>query len=102
MSRHNHLLHFHISKKKKLNYFDKFVVVASFAYPFSGVPQVLEVFNGHIDGVSLASWVGFIFFSLIFFFYGLVHKIKPMIITNALWLLVDGLIVVGIVYHSAS
>ncbi len=53
MSRHNHILHFHISKKKRINFFDKTVVVASFVYPFSGIPQVVQVFNGNVAGVSL-------------------------------------------------
>lgn len=100
MSRHNHILHYHISKKKKLNYFDKFVVLASFVYPLSGVPQIIKVFEGHTDGVSIISWMGFMLFALIFLFYGLVHKIKPMIITNGLWLIADGMVVAGVLHHS--
>lgn len=96
MSRQNHLLHFHISKKRRISLFDKLIVVAAFVYPLSGLPQVMAVFSGDADGVSLSSWLGFICFSLLFLAYGMVHKIKPMIITNGLWIVVDGLVVVGI------
>lgn len=99
MSRQNHLLHFHISKRKKLTYFDKLVAVAAFLYPLSGIPQVIEIFQGNIDGVSMLSWAGFIVFSILFLAYGVVHKITPMIVTNALWLVIDGLVVIGILYH---
>lgn len=99
MSRQNHLLHFHINKKKRINVFDKLIIVAAFAYPLSGLAQAIEVFSGNADGVSLFSWVGFIFFSILFLVYGLIHKITPMIITNSLWLAVDGLVVVGVLMH---
>jgi hypothetical protein len=99
MSRHNHILHFHISKKKRITFFDKFIVIAAFVYPLSGVPQVMQVAQGNADGVSAWSWGGFMIFSGLFLAYGIVHKIKPMVITNALWLTIDALIVLGLVSH---
>jgi hypothetical protein len=99
MSRQNHLLHFHISKKKHISLFDKMIVIAAFIYPLSGLPQVVAVFSGNADGVSLLAWLGFICFSILFLVYGLKHEIKPMIITNGLWIVVDGLIVVGVLMH---
>ena len=100
MSRQNHLLHFHISKKRQLNAFDKIAVIAAFAYPLTGVPQVISVLQGQTSGISLPSWYGFIIFAVFFLVYGVVHRIKPMVITNALWLLVDGLVVAGVFVHS--
>lgn len=100
MSRQNHLLHFHISKKRSITIFDKVIIVAAFIYPLSGVPQILEVFSDHANGVSLLSWLGFIGFSVLFLAYGLVHKITPMVVTNGLWLVVDGLVVTGLILNS--
>jgi len=99
MSRQNHLLHFHISKKRKITWLDKTAVAAAFIYPLSGLPQVVGVMKGNVEGVSISSWIGFIAFSAFFMVYALVHKIKPMIITNALWLIVDGLVLVGVLMH---
>lgn len=96
MSRQNHLVHAHLAKKKQLTLFDKIIILAAFLYPLSGLPQVIEVFNGHTDGVSLWSWLGFIGFSALFLAYGLIHKIAPMIITNILWLAVDSLVIIGL------
>lgn len=96
MPRQNYIPHFHISKKRRITLFDKVVMVAAFLYPLSGLPQVIEVFQGNSAGVSLRSWLGFTAFSALFLVYGFAHKIKPMVITNALWLIVDGLIVIGI------
>ena len=99
MSRQNHLLHFHISKKRQLNWFDKAAVIAAFLYPLSGLPQVIEVFQGNTEGVSITSWLGFVAFSVFFMIYAVIHKIKPMIITNALWLVIDGLVLFGVLAH---
>lgn len=99
MSRHNHLLYFHISKKRQITLFDKIVLIAAFLYPLSGLPQVFLVFHGNSEGVSLTSWLGFMAFSLLFLIYGTVHKIKPMAITNILWLIVEGLVVIGVLLN---
>lgn len=102
MSRQNHILHFHISKTRRLNAFDKIAVIAAFAYPLTGIPQVISVLRGESSGISLPSWFGFIIFAAFFLVYGVVHRIKPMIITNALWLLVDCLVVAGVIIQRMS
>lgn len=102
MSRQNPIIHAHLSAKKHLTLFDKIIIFASFLYPLSGMPQVIEVFNGNTAGVSLLSWIGFIGCAGLFLAYGLIHKITPMIITNTLWLAVDGLVIVGLIAHSTT
>jgi len=95
MSRENYHLHQHIKKKKKLSAFDVIVVIASFMYPLSGIPQVIQIFQGTTDGVSLISWVGFLTFASIFLIYGLKHRVTPMIIANSIWIVVDSLVIIG-------
>lgn len=97
MSRQHHIVHAHLAKKKPLTLFDKIIILAAFLYPLSGLPQVIEVFEGRAEGVSIWSWAGFMCFSALFLTYGLIHKIAPMIITNILWLAVDGLVIVGLI-----
>ena len=96
MSRQNPIVHFHLSSKKKLTFFDHVITLASFIYPLMALPQVFGVYSGNTEGVSLVSWIGFLFFSVMFFTYGMIHKVKPMIITNSIWVMVDGLVVIGL------
>lgn len=96
MSHHNHLLHLHLSKRKRKDLLDRIAMVAAFVYPAMGLPQVWHVFHGTTDGVSLVSWIGFMVFSTLFLLYGFAHRIKPLIITNAIWLAVDTLVVAGV------
>ena len=94
MAKHHHFLQFHISKKQKLNFLDKTAVVLAFLYPLTGIPQLLTVIQDGTEGVSILSWLGFAMFSAFFLTYATVHKIKPMMITYTLWLLVDSLVVI--------
>lgn len=69
-------------------------MVVACLYPATGVPQMVQVISGPTEGVSLLSWVGFIIFSLFFFIYGILHNIKPIIVTNFLWIIVDSTVVI--------
>lgn len=99
MSRQHHILHIHLSKKKQKNLLDNIVAVAAFVYPMSGLPQVMLVFQGRTEGVSVGSWSMFVAFSLLFLIYGMIHRIKPMVVTNFLWILVDMFVVIGTLTH---
>ncbi len=100
MSQHNHLFHQHLDKKRSLKAFDKLMLVFAFAYPLSAVPQIITVFSGHIEGVSMLSWLSFLLFATAFLIYSIAHNLKPMIITYAIWWLVDAAVVVGIMLNS--
>lgn len=99
MSRENPALQTHIATKKKITPFDTVVVIASFLYPLSGLPQVFQIFRGSTEGVSLYSWISFTLFSTIFLAYGLKHNIKPMIITNSIWFVIDSLVIIGLLIN---
>lgn len=100
MARTANLIHKHINnkksiKRKQIKQFDKFVLVMSFVQPISGLPQVISIWSGN-GQVSLLSWLMFAMFGLVMLCYGVAHKIKPIIITNAIWLVIDILIIVGL------
>ena len=100
MSRENYVFQKHIQKKKKITAFDAVVIAASFMYPLSSIPQVIQIFQGSTDGVSLLSWASFAVFAIIFLIYGLKHRITPMIITNSIWIIMDSLVIIGILINS--
>lgn len=74
--------------------------MGSFVSPVTGLPQAIDVFHGNAAGVSLVSWSGFVVFSLLFLLYGLVHKVKPMIVSNFLWLGVELSVITGLLLHN--
>ena len=96
MIQQHRALYLDLSKKRHRTLVDRSVNVAALAYPLMGVPEVLLVFGGGSADVSIISWAGFACFSFLFLLYGLLHHLRPVIIANALWLIVDILVVVGV------
>lgn len=97
MPHSEHLHHIrHVHRKKKASAFDRLIVVISVAYPLSGIPQLVSIYQGNTEGVSVISWFIFLVCACLFFTYGVRHRVTPMIVANALWIVVDSLIVIGL------
>ncbi len=88
------------SKKTKKEILEIALVVAVIQ-PLMVFPQIVHIFEKHsAQDVSLITWVMLLIFNASNFIYGLVFNIKPLIINNAMWILVDGLVVAGIMIYS--
>ena len=74
--------------------------VAAIIHPLTATPQVYKIYSTNdVAGVSLLTWLGFMILGLIFLAYGIVHRIKPFIVTQVLWFIVDALVVVGVIIY---
>ncbi len=61
------------------------------------IPQLYKVWVGqNVAGLSLISWVGMAVGSIIWLFYGMVHKQKPMIMVNIFLAIIQIAIAIGI------
>lgn len=75
--------------------------VAAVIHPLTALPQIYKIYSTqNASGVSLWTWVGFMLLGLIFLAYGIVHKIKPFIVTQVLWFIVDFAVVIGVLLYS--
>jgi len=77
------------------------MAVVAILHPLMAGPQIYDIYtNQSAADVSLTTWFLFSLMGVVFLAYALVHKIKPLIVTQILWFLVDGIIVAGIVLYS--
>jgi uncharacterized protein with PQ loop repeat len=95
------------SLKKKIDIhpytgFDRLVLVISVMYPLSAIPQIIAVFNGRTDGVSVLSWIFFLVCSTLFFIYGVRRHVSPMIVANSIWVLMDALVIYGVLASGST
>lgn len=91
----------HLVSKKDKRLIDTSMSFAAIIHPMTAIPQVYAIYStGDVSGVSLWTWVGFMLLGLIFLAYGIVHNIKPFIVTQLLWFIVDFLVVIGILMYS--
>lgn len=86
--------------KKKYVWFNNLILLLAFGTPLLTLPQLLTVWkHRQVEGLSLTTWAGYSVMSLLWLIYGIIHKEKPIIITNILLLLIDAGIAVGIIIY---
>ncbi len=81
----HHFLHYHSIDQHPT--FCKFIDRAIYGVGLFGVaiiiPQILKIWiNKQTDGISVTTWIGFLVSSVFWLLYGVIHKQKPIIITN--------------------
>lgn len=66
-------------------------------------PQIFNIwFLKDTVGVSLLTWTGFLTASIFWFFYGAIHREKPIILTNIAAILADILVIIGLLVFGHS
>lgn len=64
------------------------------------VPQLATILSTRsAEGVSILTWIGFFISSSFWLVYGLLHKEKPIIITNTGALIIDLMVIVSILIY---
>ena len=91
-------------KKRTRNTFgrglDSIIYLAAFMSPFALVPQLIELYSTkNVTSLSLVTWVILFLGNCIWLMYGIYHREKPIVITNALLALFNGTIVIGILLY---
>lgn len=77
---------------------DKLVYIA-LVNPVMAIPQLYLILQGDAIGVSLITWATFLVVAVIWLFYGLKHRIKPIIYVQLAWIVVDSAIVAGLLLN---
>ena len=68
--------------------------------PLMVIPQVYQIFkNQSAADVSLITWSLLLVFNTFNMIYGWAFNIKPLVINNTIWMVVDLLVVVGILVY---
>ena len=95
--------HFHLTHKVEKKVLDRTIYIASLAGPLTALPQIIQIFSTQSAmGVSIWSWVMGLGFSAIWITYALFYKIRPILIQQALWVMIDLILIVGIMMYNQS
>ena len=80
---------------------DRLVNVIAVVGPLTSLPQIVEIWfiDKSAAGVSLVTWSLFLLMAMIWLLYGLAHKSRPIITSNALWIVAQGSIVLGAIRY---
>lgn len=78
-------------------YLDYAVYMMGIISPLMTFPQVFEIWQTKsAEGVSPLTWGTYFFSSIVWLAYGITHKEKPIILSNALYILIIFFILIGI------
>ena len=73
------------------------MIPLSIGVPLLDIPQLLQVWISHrTTGVNIWTWGGYSVTSLAWLAYGIVQKDKMIIISEALFMVLDGLVALGL------
>ena len=79
---------------------EKFLRVLSVFTMLMTVPQVLTIWVGRdASGVSLLSWLSYLFSACLWFVYGVQKRDKTIYLACIGWILLDVAVVVGAIVH---
>ena len=84
-----------ILKKERTN-IDRAMLMVGILGPFATIPQIYAVYVGQdVAGLSIFSWSLYLISAFFVLAYGIVHNLRPLIISSFLWIVVDIVIVIG-------
>lgn len=80
---------------------DKAMVFIALIGPLATLPQVYQVFaTQDVQGLSLVTWSVWTLLSGVWLIYGLAHKEMPIAISNSVYVVLQGVVVVAILVYS--
>jgi uncharacterized protein with PQ loop repeat len=86
-------------KHKQRSHFENFIYIFAFTTPLFEIPQIITIFNAHsAENVSLITWTYLAISSLAWLIYGIMKKMKPLVISYILYVVVEFSIVASIIW----
>jgi uncharacterized protein with PQ loop repeat len=92
-------VHRHNKKKNTTKHksgIDKLVYIAVIIGPLLTLPQLYSIWVDGQKGVSIISWVAYLIASVIWLIYGIKHNDKPLLTVEAVWVVLDILVIIGL------
>ena len=88
---------FHKSHKGNNHLIDELIYIVAFIGPLMTIPQVTTIWlERKVEGISIITWSSYVVLAIFWISYGLIHKEKPIILANFLFLFVNTTIVIGV------
>lgn len=89
-----------VKKAVKQKFVDRLIYLAAIVEPLFSLPQAYQIYHDKAAAnVSILSWFGFEVMTLIWLWYGIVHKEKMILIYQGLFFVIDGSVLAGAMYY---
>ncbi len=79
---------------------ERVALAAGILQPLITLPQIVQIYsNQSAQDVSLATWLGYLVFGVIFLIYGYIFKLRPIFYGQILWVTMQCVTVIGILLY---
>lgn len=86
--------------RQKRTLLSQLVLFVGIAEPVTTIPQIYDIFSSHsAAGVSMLTWLGGTIASVVWLIYAYADKDKPLFISSLLWVLFEGMVVIGTIMY---
>lgn len=86
-----------LSSNKWKDLMDKLIYIVALIGPLITIPQIIKIWvEKNAGGVSMITWSAYLIGGMFWLTYGIMHKEKPIILTNILWILMDVMVIIGV------
>lgn len=92
--------HDRLHQKRYVRFIDRYVFIVAIGGPLTTIPQIFKIWTSQNAGdISITTWALFIFSASLWLFYGIAHRNKPIIISNTLWVVLEGMVLLGAIIY---
>jgi uncharacterized protein with PQ loop repeat len=86
---------------KPVSGLEKTLRILSIVTMIMTIPQILTIWiGGNANGVSLLSWVSYLFTACVWFVYGIRKRDKTIYLACIGWVFLDAAVVIGVIVYS--
>ena len=92
-----------VSSRADSKLVDRLTYLVAAIEPVVTLPQVYLIFRDKTaEGIAISSWIGYELFTIVWLWYGIVHKEKVIIFYQLCWLILQAVIIVGGLTYGAK
>jgi uncharacterized protein with PQ loop repeat len=89
-----------LTKKQQKRLIRRSVLAVAIIEPAMTLPQIYEIWiKQRVEGVSTLTWGMYISAAIVWLFYGIQLKDKPLIISSILWIITEAAVVAGTILY---
>jgi uncharacterized protein with PQ loop repeat len=89
-----------MATKANQRHIEMFALIAGIIQPMITLPQIITIYaNQSAQDVSLITWGGYTILGLILLMYGITYKLRPIIVGQSIWAVMQTVMVVGILLY---
>jgi uncharacterized protein with PQ loop repeat len=79
---------------------ERLALVVGVLQPLTTVPQIMLIEKTRdVAGVSVLTWLLSALSGLAFLVYGVVHRLRPVVVTQVLWFVLQMIVVIQVISH---